>query len=719
MAVFNRFSTTDRAALSFTGNTLGLIGTFNPSQASTSAQADGIGTFITTNTALQSPGGYPAGTTQTFSLNRSAAVLTLLPGSTVLYAELIWSGSSSNALQNVSSSINNAVQLTTPLGATFNVSPNPSTSQNIPNIFFNVSAYARTANVTSIVSQAGAGTYTISNVPGALGGNNTSNPGDFESNFLGWTLAVIYRNPLLNFRNVTLWVLFNSIGPSGTLDVPITGFATPSSGPLSARLAVSAVSGDSYISGDTLSFGPTSSLLTQLSGPNNISTNFFSSQVNNGNSESTTVGQLDRSGTFGNNNQPIGTKSINGRQGFDVTNVNASSAITYNQTNAVVRFVTSGDLYLPTALGLQVDINAANLISITKYVDKQSADINETLTYTVVFTNTGTTTAINTVFVDTTPTNTIYVPNSVIIDGVTNPGNPNSPGIPLGDIAKTQVKTITFNVITTTIASPNPVTNRAGVGYIFQSSPSLPFISAFDLSSVVNTQINHVDAAISKTGGKSIADVGDILTYTIPIRTVGNVTALNVVLIDTLPNGTSFLSSTLTQDGVSLSGNPSPPGASLNNIPPGKVSTISFKVRVTAIPAPNPFQNSVSTIFTYTINSSTTPNTTGQNGASSNFVQTKVNNANFNSATKYVDKPFADCNEEIKYTIVMPNGGNVTALNIIFRDTIPQGTSFVPNSVTVDDLPIAGVNPSLGITLPDTPPGVTRTLTFRVRINCT
>lgn len=718
MATINRFSTTDRAAISFTGNTLGLIGTFNPSQATTSAQADGIGTFITTNTSLQSPGGYPTGTTQTFSLNKSSAILTLLPGSTVLYAELIWNGIASNALQNVSGSINNAIQLTTPLGNTVNVSPNPSTSQSIPNIFFSLTAYTRTADVTNIITTSGAGTYTVANVPCALGGNNTSSPGDFESNFAGWTLAVVYRNPILNFRNVTLWVLFQRVGPQEDVDIPVSGFNAPSFGPLSARLAISVASGDSYISGDSLLFGPNTSSLSLLSGPNNTTNNFFSSQVNYSNSEVSNVGQLNTTGTFGSNNQPIGNKSLNGRQGWDITNVSASSAITYNQTSAVARFITSGDLYAPNAIALQVDINAANLISISKFVDKAFANINETLTYTVTFKNTGSTTANNTVFIDTIPTNTIFVPGSFFVDGALQPGGPGLPGTTIGNIAPNVVSTIVFKVTTTTIATPNPVKNQGGVGYNFISGPGIPSISAFDVSSIVNTQINHVDVSISKSTNKNFANIGDIITYTIPITTIGNVSAINVLLIDTIPDGTAFIAGSLSQDGLALAGNPNPPGASLNTIGINKISTVSFKVLVTTFPNPNPIPNSASTTFSYTVDPSTTPNVLGSGGNSSNTVTTQVNSATLASILKLVDKNFANCGDVITYTIVIPNTGNVTAQNVVFKDTIPNGTLFVNNSVTINGFTVTLANPSTGISIPNIGPSTTTTLSFKVIVSC-
>lgn len=718
MTVINRYSITDRVALSFTGNTLGLIGTFNPSLATTSGAADGIGTFTTINTGLQSPGGYPVGTTQTFSQNSSSAILNFLSGSTILYAELAWSGVQSNALQNVSSSVNNTVALTTPLGTTFNISPDPATSQSITNIFGLISPYGRSANVTNIVKAAGAGTYTVSGVPCALGGTSSTTSGSLESNYLGWTLAIVYRNQSLNYRNLNLWVLFEGVQQNSMADVPISGFATSGTGAISSRIAVSVGSGDSYLSGDTLQFGPTTASLTTLFGPNNSISNFFASQINFADSQNANVGQLNTTGTFGNNNQPIGSKSLNGRQGWDITNVDTSSAMVNNQTSAIIRFMTTGDVYVPTVLGLQIDVNSANLTPITKIVDKPFAIVGDVLTYTITFKNGGLVTANNSIFIDTIPTGTSFVDNSLVINNVNQSSSPAPPGILIGNIAPNQATTISFKVVVSTIPSPSTIINQSGVGYNFISAPTLNAIPAFDSSNFVTTTIVSANLASSKIVNKTYANIGDILTYTIPITNTGNATALSINFIDTIPNGTSFVSGSFTQNGTVIPSTPNPPGVILNNIGIGQTSTIVFKVKVDTFPSQNPIPNAATMVFTYTIDSSTIPNRIGTNSSNTNIVRTIINNANLNSSSKLVNKTYATCGDILTYTINMLNSGNVTAQNVLFKDTIPNGTIFVPNSVYVNGSQVVGGNPSIGVTIPNISPQGVASITFNVQVVC-
>lgn len=206
-------------AITFTGNTLGLS---RSETAGVPGTQDSIGGFSTINTASVY-GTYPAGTTSLYQNNSSAAILVLPAGSTVLYAELIWGGSYVNGTVNLTAAINNPVSFTTPLGNTVIVTPDSATANSV-DLGGGALAYVRSANVTSTIQASGAGTYVTGGVVGTI-----VIPGDSTANHAGWTLAVIYQNPSLPFRNMSLRagaVLVQA--SSAPVVTTITGFATPS-----------------------------------------------------------------------------------------------------------------------------------------------------------------------------------------------------------------------------------------------------------------------------------------------------------------------------------------------------------------------------------------------------------------------------------------------------------------------------------------------------------
>lgn len=462
MPFINRFSTTTNGAMTFTGNTLGLSKEANTNNAGT---RHSIGAFISLNTALQVPTyPFPPGTTLNWQENSSQAILNIPPGSTVIYAELIWAGQYKTGSVDLSAFINNTIDFTTPSG-TSSVSLDPATAFNLV-VSSSKSWYVRSADVTSLVQADGAGAYSVGKVVGTV--LNTDN----STNVAGWTLAVIYENSLLPFRNMTLFVGAEIITSStGSKDVTISGFAAPSSGDVNGRILVSSSEGDANISGDQLLFGETVATLSNLSGPRNPINNFFASQINNDS------GNLDTSGSFGNRNQNAitGQNIVAGRQGWDITNVDGSSQIVNGQTTAVVRFTTAGDAYSPNALGIQIDVAAPD-IEVVKCVDKLIASYREFLTYTIIITNSGSVDANNIILTDLLSDGLMFFKGTFTINGIYEPNADPTNGVNIGDIPIDGTIIITYLVRVQPLLAPAEQTNKATLEFQFQSSPSGPII---------------------------------------------------------------------------------------------------------------------------------------------------------------------------------------------------------------------------------------------------
>lgn len=92
--------------------------------------------------------------------------------------------------------------------------------------------------------------------------------------------------------------------------------------------------------------------------------------------------------------------------------------------------------------------------------------------------------------------------------------------------------------------------------------------------------------------------------------------------------------------------------------------------------------------------------------------------ADLSSMVKFVDKVYATCEDTISYTILLPNTGNMTAFNVILKDTIPYGTVLINDSVFTNGIKQIGANPEFGITIPSIAPGAVSTVTFSVNVKC-
>ncbi|ASZ16667.1 cell surface protein [Bacillus cereus] len=703
MPITNRFSTTTNGALAITGNTLGLSKISNQNRAGT---IGAIGAFATTNTALQVPT-FPAGTTLNYIQNSSTAILNIPAGSTILYAELVWGGNYLSRDQNITSVLGNPVSFTTPV-STYSITPSAVTASNQTFVSGSVTFgfYTRSADVTSLVQAGGSGSYTTGSVPGLVDPLDASNG---AINSAGWTLIVAYQNGTLPARNLTIYVAGNRVSAdTGSADVAVSGFLTPSGGPVSGRLFLSSTEGDADLIGDQALFGPNFSSLNALSGPNNAVNNFFGSQINNA------AGNLDTTGTFGTRNQSAstGTNISAGRQGWDITSIDISPYLTNSQVSAAIRLTTNGDAYMLNTVGLQININSPN-IQATKSVNKSVAAIGDVLTYTVTIPNTGLLPANNVIFTDILPNGTSFIPGTVTIDNVPQTNANPAAGISLGTINNGASRTVTFQATVVSLPNPNPISNTANITFQYTPIAGGTTFNGLATSNSAGTQVNLADINGTKSVNKIFTDIGETLTYSIALANIGNIAATNVIYTDPIPSGTIFIPGSVTVNGVTQVGVNPANGISIGSIAANSTTTVSFQVFVPSIPQTNPILNSGTTTYQYT----PVPNQPAVSGTdTTNIVSTQVNNATV-TMTKAVDKNYADIGDTLTYTVAFTGTGNTNANNVIFTDVIPTGTTFVLNSLTIDGTTQVGANPATGVNIGSIPSGTTKNVTFQVVVN--
>lgn len=489
-----RYNTTDNGGISYTGNTLGLSKLVDKSDAGTS---DGIGAFITTEQPLPPPvgtyinDGTQAGTTLSYIKNSSSGILDLPPASRVLYAELIWSGSYSFYSEITGTEPNGPVSITTPLAQTFFVIADSMTAQNAITPSYTCPGptptpcrcpcgnYMRNADVTSIIQAAGSGTYTV----GAVAG--TVNAGDNTHNAAMWTLAVVYHNPAMFTYNMSVFVGCEQASYTTNLPAMVNGFCVPPSGSLNGRLFISAIEGDANKTGDTMLFGRTLPLTNsnRLFGTNNPINNFFCSQINTllpltidpGTGKLVAIGssQLDMRGSYGTKNaNPITATNISGgRQGADITSIDISSSLVYNQMTAYALGTTTSDDYTINSLSMQIQVGAP-IIKATKLVDGQNsihALVGDTATFSFTFTNVGTADAYSLNFTDILQNGLSFVSGSFLFNGVTQPDPNLAVGFSMGNLLVNGVATIAFDVLIDSYPDvENVFYNTGSIDYNFQ-----------------------------------------------------------------------------------------------------------------------------------------------------------------------------------------------------------------------------------------------------------
>lgn len=544
-AVFTqRYQSIVNGAIVFTGNTLGLDRSGSTYTPGTNGS---VGAFLNSDNPAQfgSFGAYTIGqsgaSTTLWQNNKSEAMLTLPGGGDVLYAELIWGAAYNVGGANVSSSISNSVTFSTPAG-TYTIAPSasPLTSNN---------RFVASANVTGLVQLAGQGRYAVKGVPASYGN-------DANSHAAGWTLAVVYRNTSLPTRNISIFV---GAEAQGAAPAAVAGFCTPVSGLLKARALVTAIEGDARRGGDFFLFGPTSALGTEhrLSGPNNPLNNFFASQINNSN------GALDTSGTRGERNHPAFDRTTDSqvglvagaRMGWDITNVDASANLRYNQTSAFAQGTvgSGGDQYTIAGLGLQIDLSAPRFNTTNAVAaNKTTTYVGDEITYTVTLQNTGGAPADNVVVRSPIPAGMSFVAGSATVDGAAAPSGTLPGGITVGTVAAGASRIVTYRLRVETLpASP------AAAQYEHQAIWTYDYIPCAgrsrEASEAGSTAV--VTPAVRLEGRKTVDPQGSVpngavLTYTVTISNTGSVPSSGTTLLDALAAGTEYVGNSTRMNGV-------------------------------------------------------------------------------------------------------------------------------------------------------------------------
>ncbi|MEC2502248.1 cell surface protein, partial [Bacillus cereus] len=351
-------------------------------------------------------------------------------------------------------------------------------------------------------------------------------------------------------------------------------------------------------------------------------------------------------------------------------------------------------------------------LAITKTSNPTTVDIGGTILYISEVKNIGNVDAININFTDSIPAGTTFVPDSVTINGVLQPGvNPEN-GIPIGTIPANSSKTILFQVQTNNPPNETEIVNQSSATYQYVSIPTAPPVNRSANSNIVTTSLQNANIISVKSADVNFVSIGQMITYTNTLQNIGTVPANNIVFIDNTPEGTIFIEDSLAINNVIQPGVNPENGVTLGTIQPNETVTISFQVQLTNIPEGNTVINISDTSYEYQIEPSSP---IIQRRSLSNAVNTEVRTANV-SAIKSANRSITRIGQIITYTVAVTNAGTIPITNTLLLDAIASGTTFVPNSILVDGVPRPNENPITGINLDIILPNNTIIVTFQVSV---
>ena len=182
---------------------------------------------------------------------------------------------------------------------------------------------------------------------------------------------------------------------------------------------------------------------------------------------------------------------------------------------------------------------------------------------------------------------------------------------------------------------------------------------------------SQADVKVTKTGPMT-AIAGNQIVYTITVSNVGGVDASNVVLSDTLPAGTTFVSQS---QGTGTHFSLSHSGTTITDTAATLKAGASQTFTVTAQIKPDTPAEMLSNTATATTDT-TDPNLpTNGTSTATTTVTTQAD-----LVVSKTGPPSAVAGNQVVYTITLTNNGPSDAQNVTLSDPLPSGTKFVSQS---------------------------------------
>ena len=472
------------------------------------------------------------------TFNSSSADLVLPSGYEVLFAGLYWTADTSrgdvikgtNGFVGAPTAAPNAaatsqVLLTVP-GASASTAVTATTVDQTT-----TKEYGAFADVTSLVRATGPGAYTVANVQAGTGGNRSA----------GWTLVVAYADADEPLRNLAVSDGFLKVAGQALVEIPLTGFKTPSSGAVKTGVGVVAYEGDAGVTGDYLTLND--QRLVDAVHPDN-------------NTENSTIANL---GSL------VTTKSPDWKNqlGYDSSFFAADGILGNSATTAILKAKTTGDTYLPQAITFATELFSPN-VALTKsasIVGGGAAEPGATIRYTMTATNSGAANATNVQLTDPLPGAVTLSAGPTVSSGSGNATNvggtvtarlgSGATSTDGGTLAPGASASVTFDA---TINADRPL------GDVITNTGTLNFVSpdlGLPISTVASaaTTVTYPDPGIVKTISSS---AGGAYTFALTVTNQGTLPTVGPVTVGDFSDGGFTGAYTMSGSGWSCPGSLSP-----------------------------------------------------------------------------------------------------------------------------------------------------------------
>ncbi len=241
----------------------------------------------------------------------------------------------------------------------------------------------------------------------------------------------------------------------------------------------------------------------------------------------------------------------------------------------------------------------------------------------------------------------------------------------------------------------------------------------------IDKQVRNITQNINQSDNIS-AHSNDTLEFIITITNNNNSTATNVIIRDNLPDGFIYQNGSTTVDGITYNDGLINNGVNVGSMSIGQTKTIRFRANVRN---DNYFSETTTTLNNWA-HVHSDQNTLRSDNAivriNKSFVSTNSNNQlsiqkfgkNITKGeTTDLTKITANPNDTLEFVLVVRNVGNTTLYNVIVRDVLPSGLSYINNTTSVNRTIVSNGIIDGGINVGTLTPNQELLIRFNTKVN--
>lgn len=252
------------------------------------------------------------------------------------------------------------------------------------------------------------------------------------------------------------------------------------------------------------------------------------------------------------------------------------------------------------------------------------------------------------------------------------------------------------------------ITNKSSITskYTMPDSTS----HTYSAESNVSTSEYMTDSFLKvRSSAKTSGVPTQVISQTLVLTNNSEYEISNIKITDTIGTGATFVDGTLKIDNQTMPTYDPTLSFELgkNLSQNGGTSTITYDIAIDADASVT--QLSTISSISYDVNEMTFSERS--NSVLISIVNEKITIVKSASALAVVS------GQTITFTNVITNEGNMTNTNIMFYDPIPEGTTFIQNSVKIDGVSKDLFDPQVGFAIDDLGAGQSTTVTFDVSVN--